>query len=169
MPKRHIARELTFVIFELGMGLIGLGLLRQGAIAHVLHTQSGGDDQHLIQRASLASFQNHSPHSRIQGQFGELLAQTRELIELIHGAEFIEELIPIGDGFGLGGLKESKALHVCESQRLHAQNHARKRASENFRIRVGTPRVEILLGIKTNANAVGDSPASPRSLIGRGL
>ena len=101
MPKRHKACELTFVVLELGMGLIGLGLLGQGTVAHVLHTQGGGNDQHLVQSTPLSRLQDHASHSGVQGQLGELFTQTRQVIELIHGTKFIEQLVAIGDGFGL--------------------------------------------------------------------
>ena len=50
------------------MRLVGLRLLLQRPVAHVLHAQGGGDDEHLAQRPALAPFQNHAAHARVQRQ-----------------------------------------------------------------------------------------------------
>ena len=50
------------------MRLIGLRLLLQWPVAHILHAEGRRDDQHLAQCAPLARFQNHAAHARVERQ-----------------------------------------------------------------------------------------------------
>ena len=65
IPQAQIAAELAFVVLELGMRLVGLGLRLHGAVTHILHTQSGRDDQHLVQALALTRCQNHATHAGV--------------------------------------------------------------------------------------------------------
>jgi hypothetical protein len=56
VPELQVRDKLAFLVIELGVALIGLGLLVQRAIAHILHAQGAGNDQHLLQGAPIARF-----------------------------------------------------------------------------------------------------------------
>ena len=64
-PQTQVATELAFFVLELGMRLVGLGLLRQRAVAHILHAQGRSDDEHLVQGLPVARFQNHAAHAGV--------------------------------------------------------------------------------------------------------
>ena len=145
MPKGHVAREFTLVVLELGVCLIGLRLLGQGPVSHILNAKGSCNDQHLIQGAPFSGLQDHSAHPWIQGQFGELSTELGQLMPLIHRTKLIQELVTIGDGFGLGWFKKRKALNVSQSQRFHSENHPSQGASKDLGICKWASGVEVLL------------------------
>ena len=99
---------------KLRVGLIGLGLLLQGPVAHVLHAQGRGDHQHLIERAALVRFQQHAAHARVQWQAREGLTDGGEFIGLVHRAELCQQLVAVGDGALLRRLDEGKGRDLAQ-------------------------------------------------------
>ena len=67
-PQLEVAGKLTFLVVKLGVRLVGLGLGVDGPVAHVLHAECRGDDQHFVQGLALARLQNHAAHARVQRQ-----------------------------------------------------------------------------------------------------
>ena len=65
IPQPQIAAELALVVLELGVGLVGLGLCGHWPVTHVLHTQSRGNDQHLVQAVLLTGGQNHAAYAGV--------------------------------------------------------------------------------------------------------
>ena len=65
IPQTQIPAEFAFVVLKFGVRLVGLGLRGHGAVAHILHAQRRGDDQHLVQALPFTRRQNHAPHPRI--------------------------------------------------------------------------------------------------------
>ena len=93
----------------------------------------------------MASFQNHASDAGVERQFGQLHADGREFVGVVNCAEFIEQLVAIGNGFGARRFYERKPLHIAQMQRLHAQNHPSQRAAQNFRIGEFGAAIEIHL------------------------
>ncbi|MNK97140.1 hypothetical protein D3C87_1174580 [compost metagenome] len=143
LPQLDPSQELGLFVHELAMGLVGgfLRLLR--TVARVLHGQRAGDDQHLAQALLLARGQDHARHARVQRQLRQLAARAGELVGLVHGAQFLQELVAIGNRPAQRRLDERKRLDVGQPQRLHAQNHRRQRRTQDFRIGKARARDEI--------------------------
>ncbi len=93
-------------------------------VAHVLHAQRGGNHQRLVQRLARTGFEQHAPHPGVQRQAAQFLTQRRQLIGIVHGTQFIEQLVTIGNCAAAGALQKREVLHNAQMQRLHAQNHA---------------------------------------------
>ena len=110
-PQPQIAAELALLVVKLGMRLIGLRLLLQWPVAHVLHAQGRRDDQHLAQCAPLARFQNHATHARVERQARQLGAQGGELLRVVHRAQLLQQLNAIGNRAARGHVEKRKVLH----------------------------------------------------------
>ncbi len=126
-PEVQVAGEFAPVVIEFCVLLVGLGLGVHGPVAHILDRQRGGDDQHFVQRATLAAFDDHAAHPRIERQLCQLGTGGRELVGVIHCAQFIEQLIAVRDGAARRRLDKRKCLDAAQVQRLHSQDHARER------------------------------------------
>jgi hypothetical protein len=131
-PEFEVTAELAFLVVELGVLLVGLGLLVHGPVAHVLHAERAGDHQHLVERAAVLGLQDHAAHARVQRQLGQCAAHGRELVVLVHRAEFGQQLVAVGNRAALRRLDEGELLDVAQVQRLHAQNHRGQRAAQDF-------------------------------------
>ena len=155
------------------MRLVGLRLLLQRPVAHVLHAQGGGDDQHLAQRPALAPFQNHAAHARVQRQARQLQAQFGQFLRLIHRAQFLQELDAIGNRAARGRIEKRKILHpptlAAQVQALHAQDHGRQRRAQDFRVGKARAAGKVLLVVQPDAHAVAHAPAAAGALVGGGL
>ena len=168
-PQLEVAAELALFVVKLGMRLVGLLLRLHGPVAHVLHRQRRGNHQHLVKRLTRARFQNHAAHTRVERQFGQLLAGGGEFVGIVHGAEFVEQQIAVGNGAPRRFLDERKVLHHAQVQRLHAQNHAGQRAAQDFGFGEFGPASEVFFVIKPDADAVGHPAAAPGALVRRAL
>ena len=98
LPQFQVAAELALVVIELGMRLVGSSLGLQRTVAHVLHAQRAGDDQHLVERATFAGLHDHAGHARVQRQAAEFASQRRDGIGLVDRAKFGQQLVAVGDG-----------------------------------------------------------------------
>ena len=96
-PQLEVAGKLAFLVVKLGVRLVGLGLGVDGPVAHVLHAECRGDDQHFVQGFALTGLQNHAAHAWIERQARQFLAQRRERVGLVHCAEFEQQLVAIGN------------------------------------------------------------------------
>ena len=151
------------------MLLIGLRLLVQRTVAHVLHAQGAGDDQHLIEGSALSGLQQHAPDTRVQRQLGQQLTDRRELIGLVHRTEFGQQLVAVGNGPTLRRLDEGKVFDRPQVQCLHPQDDRGQRAAQDFRVGKARPTVEVLLVVEADTDALGHPAAAARALIGRRL
>ena len=147
------------------MLLIGLGLLLQRTIAHVLHAERRGNHQRLVQRAALLRLQQDAAHARVQWQPCQRLANTRQLLVVIDRTQLIEQLVAVADRLGARRFQERKVLHITQMQRLHAQDHAGQRRAQDFRIGKRLAAGEILLVVQADADAVGDTAATAGTLV----
>ena len=122
-----------------------------------------------MQALLLAGRQDHAPHARVQGQFGQLVANGRQAVVFGHRAQLVEQLKTIRYRFGPRRFQKRKVGHIAQAQRHHPQNHARQRAAQNFGFGEARSAVEIFLVIQANANAIGHAAAAASALVGGGL
>ena len=155
------------------MRLVGLGLLLQRAVAHVLHAQGSGDDQHLAQRAALARLEDHAAHARVERQAGQLAAQRGELLRIVHRAQFGQQLVAVGDGAARGRVEKGEILHpaalALQVQALHAQDHRGQRRAQDLWIGEARAAGVVLLVEQADGDAVRHAPAAAGALVGRRL
>ena len=169
LPQPEVAGELALLVVELGVGLIGLGLRFQRTVAHVLHGERRGDDQHLLQRLAGCGLQDHAAHARVQRQLGQFAANGGQFVLLVHRPEFGQQLVAVGNGAPGRRLDEGEVFHHTEVQRLHAQDDARQGAAQDFRRGETLAAGEVLLVVQADADAVGHSAAAAGALVGGGL
>ena len=134
LPEFQVTAEFAFLVIKFGMGLIRLGLCFHRAVAHVLHAQRRRDHQHFVQCTPGTRLQDHAADTRVQRQLGQFLTDGGQLVVIIDGAQFRQQLVAVGNGTRRGSLDERKVFHHTEVQRLHAQNHAGQGTAQNFRI-----------------------------------
>ena len=72
------------------MCLVGRLLLLERPVAHVLHAQRAGDDEHFAQRLALARGQDHAADARVERQLRELPADRRQCVLVVGRAELVE-------------------------------------------------------------------------------
>ena len=169
LPQFEVAAELALLVVELGMRLVGLLLRFHGPVAHVLHAERAGNHQHLFKRLAVARLQDHATHPRVERQARQLHAHGREFVGLVHRAQFGQQLVAVGNRAARGGFDERELHHVAQVQRLHAQDHARERAAQDFRISKARSGVEVRLVVQAYADAVGHAATAACALVGRGL
>jgi hypothetical protein len=134
LPQLERAHELRLLVVELLVLGVGLLLLVDGPVAHVLHAQRRRDHQHLGQRLTVLGFQDHAAHARVQRQAGQVHAQPGDLVVVIDRAQLVEQLVTVGNGLAQRRLDEGEIVHQPQVQRLHAQDHASQRGAQDFRI-----------------------------------
>ena len=166
VPQPQVAAELALLVVELRVGLVGLRLRFERAVAHVLHAERAGDHQHFVQCAATARLKDHASDPRVERQARQFGAGRRQLVGIVDRAQFVEQLIAVGDGAALRCLEERKALDVTEVQRLHAQDDARQRRAQDLRVGESRPRFEILFVVEPDADAVRHAAAAARTLVG---
>ena len=169
LPELQVAHELGALVVEFFMLLVG-GLLRfQRPVAHVLHAQGAGDDQHLVQRLAAARLQDHAAHARVQRQLGEFPADGGQLVGLVDRAQLAQQRVAIGNRLARRRLDEGKVLHQTEAERLHPQDHPGERGAQDLRVGEARAALEVLLVVEPDADAVGDPAAAAGALVGRRL
>ena len=119
--------------------------------------------------AAAARLQDHPADAWVQRQARQLAADIGQLVGVVDRAQFIQQLITVGDGAALRRLQERKLLDVAQVQRLHPQDHAGQRRAQDFRIGEARTALEILLVVEPDADAVRHPAASPGALIRRRL
>lgn len=134
LPQAQIAGELALVVIKLGMLLIGLLLRFQRPVTHVLHAQRRGNDEHFSQGSALARLHNHAAHTRVQRQTRQFLAHVQQVAALVHRAQFGQQLVAVSNRAARRSFKEREVHHIAQTQRLHAQDHARERRTQDFRV-----------------------------------
>ena len=169
LPQLQVAAELALFVIKLGVRLVGLLLCFQRAVAHILHAQGAGNHQHLVQRSAFAGFQNHAAHARVQRQLGQLHTHRRQLVRIVHRAQFGQELVAVGNGAARGRLDERELRHIAQVQRLHAQDDTGQGRAQDFRVGEARAAVEVRLVIQANTDTVGHAAATARALVGSSL
>ncbi len=168
-PDLQPLQEFGTLVGEPAMRLVGLLLRLDRPVARVLHRQRAGDDQHLAQRLLVARGQDHAADPRVERQARQFAAERRERVVVVHRAEFVEQLVAVGDRAARRRLDERERLDRTEVQRLHAQDHRGQRRAQDLGI--GEARAAGVVGVlvEADADAVGHAPAAPRALVRGGL
>ena len=103
---------------------IGRALLLLRSFARVLHGQSGGNDQHLVQAAAIAGSDDHARDARVERQLGQALTDGRQHIVVVERIQLLQQLVAIGDRPRRRRFEEGEFLNVAELQAFHAQDDA---------------------------------------------
>ena len=167
VPQLEVAGEFAALVVELHMRRIGRGLGIHRPVAHVLHAERTGDYQHLVQGLAATRFEDHATHARVQRQARQFGADGRQLVRIVDGAQFRQQLVAIRDGARLRSLDEREVLHHAQPQRFHAQDHAGQRTAQDLGVGEAWALREILLLVQPQADPVGDASAAPGPLVGR--
>ena len=151
-PQREVGEEIRGTRGEAGMQLIRLGALLSGALAHVLHRESGDKDKYLGGAAVLLGLDEHAAEPRIDGQAGELVANAGEARAVVMAprlpgvdrADFLEQLGAGADGAFIWWIDEGEFRNVTEAERDHLQDDRGQRGALNLRLGELVAVVEIL-------------------------
>ena len=116
----------------------------------------------------------HARHPGVDRNAGQILSGLGEdgepvLFLVGHRAKFAQQLQAVADGFIGRGLHEGEPRNVAETQRNHLQDDARQVGAQDFRIGELRARFEVLLGVKPDGDAVGDTSTAARALVRAGL
>ena len=168
-PQLEVAGEFAFVVVELGVLLVGLGLGVHRAVAHVLHAHGAGDHQHFVECFAATRFQNHAAHAGVQRQAGQLFANGGQLVVVVDCAQLGQQLVAVGDRAFGRCFDEREVFHHTQVQALHAQDHARQRRAQDFRVGEARAACKVFVVVQANANAVGHAATAARTLVGSGL
>ena len=168
-PQLHPGQELGFLVGELPVLFVGrlLALLR--TFARVLHRQRGGDDQHFLEAAEVARGDQHAADARVERQLAQRIADLGQAVVVVERAEFLQQRVAVADRLGRRRLDEREALDVGQLQRLHAQDDAGQRRTQDFRVGERRPGVEIRLVVQAHADAGRHPAATPGPLPRRRL
>ena len=166
VPELEQRDEIRIGIGETRMFLVGCGLMFQRPFARVLAGQRGGDYQHFMQAGLVARGDQHAADARIDRQMRQLLADAGQSSLFIQCAEFGQQLLAVADALRFRRVEEREVVDLRQAQRLHAQDHAGKRRTQQFRRRVFWPRQKILLVIQPDADAFRHATATAGALVG---
>ena len=124
LPQLEPGQELRLLVGPLGVRGIGRALLLLRSFARVLHGQSGGNDQHLVQAAAIAGSDDHARDARVERQLGQALTDGRQYIVVVERIQLLQQLVAIGDRPRRRRFEEGEFLNVAELQAFHAQDDA---------------------------------------------
>ena len=94
-----------------------------GPFARVLHGKGSGENQHFSQTIFRFGCEQHTADFRINRQLGEIASQLRQRAQLVHCAEFGQQLITGINAARAGRIQKRKRSHIAQTHCLHAQNH----------------------------------------------
>ena len=169
VPELEHAEEFGIRVGELRVRVVGGFAGVGGALARVLDAEEGGDHQHLAQHMMRARGDQHARQLRIDRQARHVAANAGEPPIFIDSAQFAQGLPTVADGARVRRIDERKILDSAQTEIEHAQDHARQRGAQDFRIGVTRPRLEIGFRIQAIADAGGDTAAAALALVGAGL
>ena len=141
----------------------------QRTLARIGHRKRARDHQRLGQAAGIACREHDASDARIERQPRELAAQRRQAPFAVHGTQFLQQLVAVGNRPRSRRLEERKRIDRAKLQRCHAQDYRGQRRAQDFRIGEFRPRGEIVLVVQAHADAVRHAAAAPGALAGRGL
>ena len=92
-------------------------------LAGIGNGERARDDQRLRHAVALARRLQDSADSRIERQLRKLASADRQCTRRVDGVQFLQELIPVGDGAQRRRIDERKLRGRREVERRHAQDH----------------------------------------------
>ena len=168
-PQLQQRLEVAALVGELFVRLIGRLLRLERPLARVLHAERGGNHQHLGKRLLVARGQQHAADARIERQARQLAPDRRQRALRIDRVEFGQQVIAVSNGPTRRRLHKRKRAHIAQAERLHAQDHAGQRRSQDLRIGEARPLDEVGLVVQPDADAGGHAATAAGALVGGGL
>ena len=165
VPQVQHADKIGFGIDERRMRQIGR-LARIGrALARILDTQEGDQDQQLAHRIQLVRFDQHARQGNVDRQPRHVASSHRQPLVLVDRIEFGEAPVAIADCAHSRRFDERKLFHIAKFQAQHAQNHASQRRAQDFRVGIARPRGEIVFAVQAHTHARADASAAALALF----
>ena len=174
VPQLERRQEVRGLVLEAGVRLVGLGLVLQGSLADVLDGHAGDDHGDVVKHAQRIGFNEHACHARVDRDAGEVAPDVGEhwraaALLVCDRAELVEQQQAVAHRLVVRRLDEGELGDVAQTQRNHLQNHAGEVGAQNFRVRKLRPRLEVLLRVQADRDAVGHAARAARTLVGAGL
>ena len=114
-------------------------------------------------------FQDHAADARVQRQLGQFVAHARQFVDFVHGPQFTQQGIAVGNGLFGRRFQEREVFDVAQAQAFHAQDHRGQAAAQDLRVGEARAAVELDFAVQTDADAVGHPSATAGALIGSRL
>ena len=140
-------------------------LLIERALTRVLDAETGGDDQQLARGMFLLRLEQHAAERGINRQSREIAAEGREIALRVERAEFLEQRVAVGNRGGGGRLNKRERLDVAEAKGFHPQDDFGEICALDFWLCERGARVEILLRIEADADAVLHATGATFALV----
>ena len=151
-----------------------MGLVLQGALAHVLDGHAGHDHGDVVEHAEPVGLHQHARHLWIHRDASDVASNRGE-----HGctvallvrdcAEFVQEQQPVAHGLSIRRLNEGEVVDVAQAQGDHLQHNGGQVGAQDFRVGELGARLEVVLGVQTDGHAVCDAAGAAGALVGGGL
>ncbi len=162
---------------EREVGDVGVALAAHGPLSRILNGERGGEHEHLGQARMAATplllrGDDHAADLGVDGKPRQASADGGDVAGGVgrrQGAEFVQRGVAVGDHRRVGGLDEREGVDRAQFERLHRQDDAGEVGAEDLGLREAGPRLELLLGVESDAHARRDAAAATRTLHGRGL
>ncbi len=171
LPEVQPRQEVRPGVGEPGVRGVGLGRLLGRPLAGVLGGEPGGDDGDLVQAAEPVGGEDHARDPRVHGQARERSADVGEPRRVVvdDRPELGQQPDAVADRPRLRRVDERELLDRPELRARHLQDHRREVGALDLRVGELGPRVEVVLGVEADADAVRDAPAPAGPLGGAGL
>ena len=181
-PQVEPGEEVARLVLEAGVLLVGLRPLLLGTLARVLDGQGGGDDEDVAQAAEALGLEDHPAEPRVDREPGQAATDVGEADALPplldrrgrcdrrpDRAELLEEVGAGLDVAAVGRLDEREAGDVTEPEGGHLEDDAGEVGAQDLRVGELRARLEVLLGVEPDRDALRDAAAAPGPLVGGGL
>ena len=154
---------------EAAVLLVGGLAVFGGPLPRVLDREGGGDDEHLAQAAVAVGLDEHAAQPRVDRQRGERAADGCQTAGAVERTQLVQQREAVGDGTGVGRVDERERRDVAQLQRDHLQHDGREVGPQDLGVGELRARVEVVLGVEADADAVRDAATPPGPLVGAGL
>ena len=169
VPERDDRQQVGPGDVEPPVQFVGAFATVGGTLAHVLHRECGGDDEHLTHTSEATRFEDHPAEPRVDRKPGQPTSRPGQSLVRGDRRQLLEECVAVADGRRVGRLEKRETSDVAEADRGHLEDHRGKARSEYLRLGELRASLEILLGVEADADSGSDAPAPARALVGRRL
>ena len=171
LPQVHPGQEVRARVGEPGVRGVGLVGLVGRPLPGVLGGEARRDDGDLVQAAELVGLEHHAPDAGVDGQARQPASGLRQpgRVAVDQRPELGQQPDAVAHREPLGRVDERELLDRPELRAGHLQDHRREVRALDLRVGELRARVEVVLGVEPDADAVRDAPAPPGALGGRRL
>ena len=119
IPQVEHGEEVGGGVLKARVGLVGLRLVFEGALANVLDGHGCDDDHDVFQAAGAVGLDEHARHAGVDGDAGKVAADVGEnrkavfFLLRVQGAELAEEQQAIANGLVLRRLHEGELRDIA--------------------------------------------------------